>query len=199
MVTQTREPIQITAGDTISFTKSLADYLASEGWSLKYTLRGGAEAIEFTSTASGDDHVLLVAAATTALWLPAEYTLTGLAEKGGERHVIYMATLPVLANVESDDAQQATTHAQRMLAKLEAVLEGKAGDDILDSEIEGTVIRRMPFDQIYKLRAKYKREREAEVVRENIRNGKPSGRRIRSQINVMFPAGGGSSEPRFTQ
>jgi hypothetical protein len=188
VVTNTREPVAITAGDTISFTKSLSDYPASEGWSLKYTLRGGAEAIEFTSTASGDDHVLLVAADITALWLPADYSLSGFAEKDDERYAIYIAGITVSANTESADAVEQTTHAQRMVKKLEAVMEGKAGDDILDSEVEGTVIKRMPHQDVFRLLQKYRRMRESEIAAERIRNGQSSGRKIVTRLSVMSPS-----------
>jgi hypothetical protein len=185
VVTNTREPVTIIAGDTISFTKSLADFPASQGWSLKYTLRGGANPIEFTSTADGDDHVLSVDALTTAQWLPQDYTFSGFAEKGSERDSIYLATLTVIANTESSDATQQTTHAQRMIERLESVLEGKARSDILDSEVEGTVIRRMPFADVFKLLQKYRRMRESEIAAERIRNGQSSGRKIVTRLNVM--------------
>lgn len=181
----TTEPISLTAGDTISFTKSLADYPATGGWSLKYELRGGAQAIEFTSTASGDYHVLAVTAATTLTWLPAEYVLFGFAIKGGERHEFFKASFEVKPDAATSAADaDVTTHAQRMITKLEAVLEGKAGDDIIDSEIEGTVIRRMPFDDIRKMRAKYRRERQAEIAQENARLGRPTGRKILTRLCI---------------
>jgi len=60
------EPIQITAGDTLSWQRSFSNYPASAGWQLTYELRGNGQAIEFSSTANGDTHVILVSAAITA-------------------------------------------------------------------------------------------------------------------------------------
>ena len=36
----TKEPLTIRAGDTIEWTKSIDDYKASDGWTLKYSFRG---------------------------------------------------------------------------------------------------------------------------------------------------------------
>jgi hypothetical protein len=184
VATNTREPVQITAGDTVSFTKSLANYPASQGWNLKYVLNGGADPIIFTSIASGDDHVILVPAATTAQWLPADYELTGFAENAGVRNAIYIARLTVSINVESTDPGETRTHAQRMVISLEAQLEKMAQDDIIDSSVEGTQIRREARKEIYTMRKKYQRERESEIAAENIRNGKQSGRKIVTRLNV---------------
>jgi hypothetical protein len=35
-MTATSEPVRITAGDTVAWTKALPDYPASAGWVLKY-------------------------------------------------------------------------------------------------------------------------------------------------------------------
>lgn len=184
------EPYTIAAGDSISFRKTLPDFPASAGWSLKYELRGGAVPVEFVSTPDGDSHVLSVDADVTTSWLPGDYAFAGFAELGQQRTQFFLASLTVTADLETVTGDTpVTTHAQRMLAKLESVLEGKAGDDILDSEIEGTVIRRMPYDQIHKLRTKYIQERRGEIAAENARNGRPTGRKIRTQLNVMMPCG----------
>lgn len=182
------EPYTLAAGDSISFRKTLPDFPASDGWTLKYELRGQQVPIEFASTSDGDSHVLSVDAATTAAWIPGDYAFVGYAELGTERTEFFKASLTVTADLETQSGDvPVTTHAQRMLVKLEAVLEGKAGDDILDSEIEGTVIRRMPLADVYKMRAKYKRERQSEIAQENVANGRASGRKIVVSLNVTGP------------
>ena len=54
--TPTKEPETVRAGDTIKWKKSVSDYAASDGWTLKYSLRGQSTAIDLTSTADGDEH-----------------------------------------------------------------------------------------------------------------------------------------------
>ena len=49
----TKEPLTIRAGDTIKWTKSLDDYKASEGWTLKYAFRGNAGTVDITGSEDG--------------------------------------------------------------------------------------------------------------------------------------------------
>ena len=68
------EPTAIIAGDTLAWTKSLADYPASAAWVLKYRLINAASKIDITATTSGADHLVSVAAAVTALYPVGLYT-----------------------------------------------------------------------------------------------------------------------------
>src|SRR5258706_15699378 len=140
------EPIQIAAGDTLSWQRSLGNYPASQGWQLTYELRGNGQAIEFLSTTSGDSHIINVAAVVTALWLAGEYVMEGFAGNvaANQRERIYLNNLIVTQNLETAAPDAVvTTHAQRMVALIEAVQEGKATHDILESDVEQTRIRRL--------------------------------------------------------
>ena len=66
--TPTTEPATLIAGDTARWIKSLPEYLASAGWALTYTLINATNKITFSAAASGDDHLVNVAAATTGSW-----------------------------------------------------------------------------------------------------------------------------------
>jgi hypothetical protein len=138
------EPQKLTAGDTVSFVKALADFPAGDGWALTYEVSGPNGQYEFNSAASGNSHLCTVAAATTAGWLPGEYELSGFAVNAttAERVQIYQAQLHVLPNTAAGAAAQ-QTHAQKMITLIEGVMLGKAGHDILESDIEGTCIKRL--------------------------------------------------------
>lgn len=180
------EPYTIAAGDSISFRKTLPDFPASAGWSLKYELRGGAVPVEFVSTPDGDSHVLSVDADVTTSWLPGDYVFAGFAELGQQRTQFFLASLTITADLETVTGDTpVTTHAQRMLVKLELQLEKMAEDDIIDSTVEGTEIRREARKEIYTMRKKYQRERESEIAAENVNNGRESGRRIVTRLNIM--------------
>ena len=45
-----KEPETFRAGDTVKWKRSLDCYKASEGWTLKYSFRGTAGTIDFTSS-----------------------------------------------------------------------------------------------------------------------------------------------------
>lgn len=64
--TRITEPTQFTQGERLAWTKTLADYPASE-WTLKYYFRTAAgPGFNVTATASGDDHLAEVAASVTS-------------------------------------------------------------------------------------------------------------------------------------
>jgi hypothetical protein len=183
--TQYREPIDLVAGDTLSFSRKLGDYLAGDGWSLTYELRGGAQAIEFSSTANGADHVLLVAAAVTATWLPAEYILAGYAIKGAERHQIYLGTLSVTENLQAAAGNvPEQTFAQKMVNALEAVMLGKAANDLTESTINETRFRYLTPEQLRIEHGYWLGVRRNEVAAQRARAGLPTGNKIRPRMCV---------------
>ena len=57
-MTPTTEPLRHPAGDTLAFTKTLADYPADDAWVLSYTLINGTHKITFAATASGANSTL---------------------------------------------------------------------------------------------------------------------------------------------
>lgn len=89
---------RFTAGDTFSLTLSPAAYPAGSGWELKLRLvpRTAGDAIEVTSTASGDSHDLDATAAATAGWAPGEYGWVIWAELADASHTIETGAITVL-------------------------------------------------------------------------------------------------------
>jgi hypothetical protein len=149
MQTPAREPIQFTAGDTLTFLRSLSAFPASDGWSLLYELRGQAQPIEFASTASGEGHKILVDAATTALWLPGDYILAGYATNGNERHQIYYGDLQLAANlpaVSGDESEK--TFSQKMVEMLEGLLLKSAQGGLLEARIGESLFKYQTLTEI---------------------------------------------------
>lgn len=182
---KTREPLEIVAGDTLDFTRSLSDFPATNGWSLKYELRGGGQAIEFTSTADGAAHHVKVEEDVTALWLPGDYVLTGYAIEAatGDRHTIYLANCAVLVDQAAAPAEQDTsTHAQRMLQLTEARLEEMAQHVLNRSNVQETEFERVNRLELLKLRNHYK----AEVANEQDRQRAQSGQKSRNKVTPLF-------------
>ena len=117
-MTATLEPSRVTAGDTITWLRSLADYPASAGWVLSYTLINSGSKISITATASGADHLVTVAAATSAAYTPATYTWHAAVTKAAERYTVGTGQMVVAPNLAA-----ATTYDTRSSARktLEAV------------------------------------------------------------------------------
>lgn len=94
---------RLVAGDTLSFTTSVPDYTAADGWTLVYRLilRSGIGTIELSSTADSDDpdlHRIQAAAVTTAAWTPGTYSWSSWVEQGAERHSLSTGTVVIKAD-----------------------------------------------------------------------------------------------------
>lgn len=80
--TPTTEPAAIRAGDTVTWTKTISDYPATDGWTLKYRAVNSAGKIDITATTSGADYAVALTAATTAAYTAGWYDVVGWVEKG---------------------------------------------------------------------------------------------------------------------
>jgi hypothetical protein len=116
-----REPETLWANVSAAWTKSLADFPASAGWQLSYTLTppsGAAiEALWSTHvTASGDNFAIAIPAAlTSAVAAGGAGRLTGKITKATDSAIVYDAALAWLVLGEK-------SLAQRMLAAIDAML-----------------------------------------------------------------------------
>lgn len=194
IVDNTREPIVFAAGDTLAFTRTVPGYLPSAGWALVYMLvNGDLPAVTINSTVSGAGWAVAVAPGDTAQWLPGEYTLSGeMVNAGtGERHQVYLGTLLVTEDLEAGSGQAPPqTFAQQMLAKIEAVMLGTADSNIMNSDVLGTRIDRIPPDKLREHHAYFTQLRRNELDVERAKNCLPSRNKIRPRFNVMQPGPG---------
>ena len=125
MTIQTREPSKAYAGDTISWTKAVADYPASEGWTLKYGLRSKDKLeLTVTATASGDDYAAEITPAQS-VGLPVGFlSWVAFVVKVGEteRHTVGTGQLEILANPEEGAGGQPLSTARQALEAVNAAL-----------------------------------------------------------------------------
>ena len=190
-MTQTKwhEPITLAQGETISFTRMLSDFLPSDGWSLTYALRGGAQAISFSSTSSGNSHVVLVPSATTATWLVGTYQLEGLAvNTDGTKHHFYLNNFAVTTDLTTAPADLDTrTFAQKMLENIESALLDLSQNSLQRTSVEMTEIDRVRRLDLMAQREKLLQERRGELARQAAKNQKPTGRKIQTVLVVTAP------------
>lgn len=117
-------PTTFRAGDTLAGTFDLDDYPAGSSWVLTFTLSSAAHKYTAACSASGDTHVLSVAAATTATWAAGTYAWTAHAAKAGQRSTVASGSIQLLpdlagavAGVDSrSPARQALDAAEAALA-----------------------------------------------------------------------------------
>lgn len=160
----TTEPVSVTAGDTLTWRRSLADYPASAGWVLTYALVSGAALYTLTAAADGDDHLVTVAAATSAGYAADTYSWQAYVTLGTERHTVGFGTLTILPNLaDQGGGYDNRSHARKTLAALEAWIENH-DMAVADYQIAGRAMRYISIPDLLKLRDAYK----AEVSRETL-------------------------------
>lgn len=107
------EPASLRTGDTWAWTRTLADFPADASWVLKYTLINAAARISITTSASGQQHAVNVAASATANYVPGVYTWQAFVEKSAERYTVGTGSITVLAGYSTGSGNaDARTAAQ---------------------------------------------------------------------------------------
>lgn len=176
----TSEPVYLRAGDTIQWQRSLADYPAGE-WTLKYRLINSAGKIDITATASGTDHTVSLAAATTATWAAGVYAMQAYVEKAGERYTVGAGTLTIQPNLAAKTTGfDARSTAQKALDDTRAALATwiASNGQVSEYEIAG---RRMKYASLADIEGRIRlleREVAREVAAEKLAAGLGTGHKI---------------------
>ncbi len=187
MSTKTTEPTTITAGDTIAWTKTLADYPA-DAFALHYVLQpvAGGTPISINATADGTDYDVEVSAATSAGYAAGDYRwiayVTDLATSL-QRHTITTGKLTIAPDPL---AYSATTdlrsHARKTLDAIEAVLEGRATQTQAEYSVSyggsARSVKNIPIAELLQLRSYYAQEARREEQAEKLAAGMGGGNRI---------------------
>lgn len=174
--TPTTEPVSLIAGDTARWLRALPDYPASAGWVLTYTLANAAQRITFASTASGDDHLVSVPAATTAAWPAGAYEWRAQVTKGAEVYTVANGSTVVQPSFGT--AIDSRSHARVMLAQIEAYLQNAGNLTAASYEIAGRKLARYPLADLLVMRSKYQYEVAREDAAQNAARGLPDKRRV---------------------
>jgi hypothetical protein len=182
-MTATTEPGQVTAGDTVTWAKTLTDYPASAGWVLAYTLINSAAKITITATASGDDHLASVAATTTAAWAAGTYTWVATVTKTTQRYTVGQGVITIAPNLAAASTYDTRSTAKKALEAVNTLLENYGAKAYLQSyEIAG---RKQAFTSPGEFLA-FRSKLIAEVAREDNAARLAAGLSPRNQLNVRF-------------
>ncbi len=181
-----RIPATLQAGDTLTWQVSLTDYPASAGWTLKYRLINAAGKIDISSSASGDDHLISVSAATSATYTPGAYSVTAYVENVGatQRYTIESGMSATVApNLAASSATTYDTRssAAKALAAVNTWLETKSLA-VAEYEILGRRMKYIPIAELLALRSKL----QAEVGREDAAARAAAGLPSKSRLYVRF-------------
>lgn len=151
-------PKEFTAGDTLSFTESVEDYLPEDGWALSYVLVNALGTETVTSSDNGDStHLVAETAANTASWTAGDYRWQSYVTKALERYTVSRGSITIKPNFATG-AVDARSHVKKTLDAIESLLEGKAGKDVDSYSIHGRSLSKMSITELLEWRDKYVRE-----------------------------------------
>lgn len=179
----TTEPESIRAGDTWRWTRELSDYPAGT-WTLKYRFRNASAGFEITAGADGTTHSVSVAASTTTGYAAGGYNWIAWVESGDDKFTVAEGVTQVLADFRATAATaalDARTHAQKMLAAIEAWIES-SDPAVAEYEIMGRRMKFIPIGELMKLRGKYRIEVANEQAAARLARGEQIPRRIQFRI-----------------
>lgn len=174
----TIEPQTIRAGDLVSWTKALQDYPANAGWSLVYTLINGSAKITINASASGADHLVSVAAATSAAYAAGSYSWMARVTKGAEIYTVDTGSLTIQPNLAALNTFDGRSHAKVMVEAIEAAIQGRASSVQLRMTINNRSIEYLSPTELIKWLSFYRAEVAKEAQLESIRRTGKNPRNI---------------------
>ncbi|PIQ26137.1 hypothetical protein COW64_12390 [bacterium (Candidatus Blackallbacteria) CG18_big_fil_WC_8_21_14_2_50_49_26] len=174
----TTVPVNVTAGDTLQWRISLADYPSSAGWVLNYRLINSGGKYDIASAADGDDHLISVDAATSAAYAAGTYSWQAYVTSGSQRFTVANGSIIIKPNLAAQSSGLDTrSHAKKMLAAIETWLESR-DPGVAEYQIAGRVMKYIPKNELIALRSRYQHEVRAEEAADRINNGLSAGNRL---------------------
>lgn len=181
------EPEQVVVGDFIQWKRSdiAVDYPPSL-YSAEYVARitgGGSNEIKLPATEVDGYYLFTVESSESSSFAAGKYhwQLEITQTSTGNRRVLDYGDFDAIVDLDDNQADP-RVHAERMISKIETILEGKADSDVSNYSIAGRSISKMTFDELTSARDKYRAEIVLHTVKERARRGKSTG----STIKVRF-------------
>lgn len=150
----TTEPSTINPGDSVNWTRSLPDYLPSDGWVLSYELVKASTRYALSSSASGDKHLVGISAATSADYVAGDYDWRARVTKGPETYTVSTGRIRVKPSFAT--AIDARSNQRIALEAIEATLSGRATSATAEYEIAGRRLKYIPLPELLTLRDRYR-------------------------------------------
>lgn len=156
-MTDTVLPSSISAGTTIAYRRSVADYPASAGWTLKLSL-AGPSVLTVTAVAAGDAYDVTITAVQTAALLPGTYTWLERVENAGPtlKHDVGRGSVTVLPDVAAATAGSLQSWEERTLTVVELAISGQLTSGMASYQIHGRAVSKIPMEDLLKLRNQLK-------------------------------------------
>lgn len=151
---------QLVAGDSFSLLNTFVAYPPADGWTLKTRLvprLSTSAAIILTAVTESLSYRTTAAPATTALWTAGDYSAAQWVEKAGQRITLATGEMKILPDPSAMVAGSDTrTHLEKTIANLEAMLEGRATQDVQEYTIGNRQLKHMAVSELLVWLDKYK-------------------------------------------
>jgi hypothetical protein len=150
-------PSKIVAGLTLEIPVTLTAYPAPD-WALVLVMRGQS-AIDLTSAVNGSSHEISATAAVTGTWAAGSYWFSLRATDGVDVVEIEDGTVEIKPDLAAQSADyDGRGHVEKVLAAIEAVIEGRASKDQERYRINNRELQRTPISDLITLRDTYRAE-----------------------------------------
>jgi hypothetical protein len=157
---QSQEPTEISAGDSLTWARTVDGYASGQNWSLAYYLQCGGKpliTVPAVPDSTGRGFVVTVDAATTAAWAPGQYSwkavVSGIGPNVGKRETVAWSQLVVLP--DPTQVSDPRSHFRRCYEAITAVIEGRMSDPITRYKIGDTEAQKLPHMDLIRLQAYY--------------------------------------------
>lgn len=181
------EPTEVVVGDFVQWKRSdlVADYPVATH-SAEYVARitgGGATEHKIAATENADYYLFTITSSESATYDAGLYhwQLEITQTSSGNRIVVDIGDFEFIPDMDDNQADP-RIHAEKMLTKIESLLEGKADSDVSSYSIAGRSLTKLSFQELVDARDYYRRE----VVKHKndalVKRGKKNG----STIQVRF-------------
>lgn len=167
-------PSSFTTGESVTFTKQLADYPASE-WTLTYKLRGPSVGLDVEATADGDDHLIVITAAQTATLVAGLWQFQAYATKDAEAVLVDQGQFTVkrgFTSANADDIIDGRSQAQKIVEAIDAMMAKTATLAQKRYQINNRELERYSLTELIALRTHYANIAARDALAERTRDGK---------------------------
>lgn len=180
---------KLIAGDSLDFQTSVADYPASDGWTLKYRLvprftTPAQAAVTITAATYEVDGYRVELGPSDTAWEPGAYSWASWVEKTGSRVTLEQGgELTVTPNPATAAAgTDVRSSAEQALAAVRALILGKATTGQAEYTINGRSLKSYPMADLLALQSSL----QAEVARERRSAALAAGQADPARFGVRF-------------
>lgn len=175
-------PEKITAGDYVQWQVDNSDYPAAT-YALTYALVKSGAKIAIVAAASGNTHLVSLAAATTAAYAAGKYRWQAYMTAGDARYMVDSGEIEILPNFAAQSTgYDARSDAQQIYEACEAIILNRATKGQNETLVAGERLMLMPIQRLLELRDKYL----AVWKKEQRSDARKAGRAKSNAIYVRF-------------